>query len=77
MLKLTANPAKGFLADAQVRSYKAEGNSFEYVGRLLQQIFVALFGCFKLCIHKPFFQPDIIFFISYSHQPLHFVVPVK
>jgi hypothetical protein len=77
MLKAAPYPAQCFLADAEVRSNMPQGYSFQYMWRLQQQAFISFCGSFKLCIYKPLFQPDIIFFISNSYQPFYFMVLIK
>ena len=77
MLKLTSYPAQCFLAYPKIRCDTTQRNSFEYIGALLQQIFVAFVCRFKLGIYKPFFQLDIIFFIRNPYKSFNFVVFIQ
>lgn len=77
MLKLSPYTAQGFLAYAQVRSNITQWHSFQYMRCLLQQVFISFRCRFEMCVYKPFFQPDIIFFVGDSYQPFYFMIPVK
>ena len=73
MLKVTAYPAQGFGANAQVRGNVAQRHTLYYVRRL-QQALISFSGCFKLRIYKPFFQPDIIFFVSNPQESFYIII---
>jgi len=77
MLKPAPDPAQGFLADTQVRSYLSQWHPLYNMWKLLLQVFVPLSGCFKLGVYKPFFQLYIVFLISYPHQSFYFMKLVK
>ena len=65
MLKPASYAAQRFLGYAQVGSNMAQGHPLQYMRRLLQQVFIPLCSGLEMCIYKPLFQADIIFFVSY------------
>lgn len=77
MLKPAPDPAQGFLADAEVGGDLAQGNTFYYMRGLFHQLLISFSGSFKLCIYKPFFKPDIVFFIGDPDQSFYFMKAVE
>jgi len=77
MLKPASYSAQRFLADTKIGSDHSERNSFEDMWCSQEKILIQFCGSFELCIHKSFFQADIIFFVGNSYQSLNLMILIE
>lgn len=77
LLKLTADTADGFGRSAEVTGNHLQRHSLQHMRCMFYQLQVAIAGRGKLCVHKSFFQPHIIFFVGNAHQPFNIVMRIK